>query len=103
MGTLRRSQASILCAMTDDKTESSICIGTFDRSGVPIAVAKKQLNDCAIVAFQTISLNRLIARCLSLDPADITYIHKTDGSSIKIERSPNGFTGYLGTSGSECR
>ena len=89
--------------MTDDKTESSMCIGTFDSLGIPIAVAKKNLSECATVAFQTISLNRLIASCLSLDPADITYIHKKDGSSIKIERSLNGFTGYLGTSRSQCR
>ena len=88
--------------MTDDKTESSICIGTFDSSGIPISVATKQLSECAIVAFQTISLNRLIARCLSLDSADVTYIHKNDGSSIKIERSLKGFTGYLG-SRPECR
>ncbi|MCY7273687.1 MAG: hypothetical protein LH702_08060 [Phormidesmis sp. CAN_BIN44] len=89
--------------MTDDKTESSICIGTFDCSGIPIAVAKKNLSECAIVAFQTISLNRLIAHCLSLDLANVTYVHKKDGSSIKIERSLKGFTGHLGTPRSECR
>jgi hypothetical protein len=81
----------------EDKTELSVCIGTFDSSGIPISVSK-HLGDCATVAFQTISLNMLVARFLEIHPAETVYVHSKDGTSIKIERSLKGFTGYLKTS-----
>jgi hypothetical protein len=82
---------------SEDKTELSICIGTFDNSGIPISVAKN-LSDCATVAFQTISLNMLVANLLEISPAEIAYVHSRDGTSIKIERNLRGFVGYLETS-----
>jgi hypothetical protein len=41
VGTLEAFTEFYSCAITDDKTESSMCIGTFDSLGIPIAVAKK--------------------------------------------------------------
>ena len=81
----------------EELTEVSVCIGTFDPNGIPISIAK-HLSDCATVAFQSITLNLLIARSLSTEPADLTYIHSKDGAIIRIERNAKGFVGYLGTS-----
>jgi hypothetical protein len=77
-----------------DRTEISVCIGTFDTLGVPIAVSG-HMSDWATVAFQAISLNMLLSQSLNLKPADVTYIHTKDGASVRIERNHKGFTGYL--------
>jgi len=79
---------------SEDKTELSVCVGTFDHAGIPISVTK-HLSDCATVAFQTISLNMLVANLLEIAPAETAYVHSKDGTSIKIERSFKGFVGYL--------
>ena len=77
-----------------DRPEFSVCIGTFDNSGVPIAVSN-HMSDWATVAFQAISLNMLLADTLSLPLATVTHIRTKDGVSVRIERNPKGFTGYL--------
>jgi hypothetical protein len=79
-----------------DKTEISVCIGTFDTAGVPIAVSG-HMSDWATVAFQAISLNMLLAHSLNSPPASVTHIHTKDGASVRIERNHKGFTGYLDT------
>lgn len=77
-----------------DVTEVSMCVGTFDRAGIPISITK-QLDDCATVAFQSITLNLLISRCLNLESAKVSYVYCQDGSSLRIERNLKGFVGYL--------
>jgi hypothetical protein len=79
---------------SEDRTELSVCIGTFDHAGIPISVAK-HLSDRATVVFQVISLNMLVANLLEIAPAKIAYVHSKDGTSIKIERNFKGFVGYL--------
>ena len=77
-----------------DRTEISVCIGTFDRAGVPIAVSG-HMTDWATVAFQAISLNMLLSHTLKLPPANVTRVHTKDGASVRIERNHKGYTGYL--------
>ncbi|KAM3097544.1 hypothetical protein ACKFKG_02360 [Phormidesmis sp. 146-35] len=79
---------------SEDKTELLVCVGTFDHAGIPITVTK-HLSDRATVAFQTISLNMLVANLLDIAPAEVAYVHSKDGTSIKIERNFKGFIGYL--------
>jgi hypothetical protein len=79
---------------SEDKTEVSVCIGTFDSAGMPVSITK-HLSDFATVAFQSITLSMLIARSLNLEPADVVYIHNEDGSTIRIERHLRGFISYL--------
>jgi hypothetical protein len=78
----------------EDKTAVSACIGTFDCSGIPISVTK-QFGDNATVTFQSITLNLLVSRCFNSDPAMTSYVHRGDGSSIRIERNRKGYIGYL--------
>ncbi|NDJ16708.1 hypothetical protein [Myxacorys almedinensis] len=79
---------------SEDRTEVSVCIGTFDRAGMPIAITK-HLSEFATVAFQSITLNMLLSRCFNLELAEVTYIRNEDGSTIRIERNFKGFIGYL--------
>jgi hypothetical protein len=78
----------------EDITKISACIGTFDSTGIPISITK-QFGDTATVAFQSITLNLLVSRCFNSDPAMTSYIHRGDGSSIRIERNRKGYIGYL--------
>jgi hypothetical protein len=80
----------------EDKTTVSVCIGTFDQSGMPIAITK-HLSDCATIAFQSITLNLLLARAFDLEAADEIFAYHQDGSTIRIDRTLKGFTGYVGT------
>ncbi|GAP94939.1 hypothetical protein [Leptolyngbya sp. NIES-2104] len=80
----------------EDNTTVSVCVGTFDQFGMPITITK-HLSDCATIAFQTITLNLLLAHALKLEAAETTIIRHTDGSHIRIDRTLKGFTGYVGT------
>lgn len=79
---------------SEAKTEISVCIGTFDPSGIPISVSKHS-GDRATVALQTISLNLLVAHFLKIEPAEVAFANHSDGTSIKIEQTLKGFTAYL--------
>ncbi len=80
----------------EDITTVSVCIGTFDQAGMPITITR-HLSDCATVAFQGITLNLLLSRAFNLEAAETTVIQHQDGSSIRIDRTLKGFTGYVGT------
>lgn len=80
----------------DDTTTVSVCIGTFDPSGIPISMTK-HLGDCATIAFQSITLNLLLADAFELEVADTVFIHHQAGSTIRIDRTLKGFTAYIGT------
>jgi hypothetical protein len=78
----------------EDTTEVSLCVGTFDSFGIPIAITKPY-GDAATVAFQSITLNLLVAQCFNQDPASVAYIYNEDGSRLRIERNLKGFISYL--------
>ncbi|MBE9010433.1 hypothetical protein IQ250_09470 [Pseudanabaenaceae cyanobacterium LEGE 13415] len=80
----------------EDNTTVSVCVGTFNPLGMPIAITK-HLSDCATVAFQAITLNLLLSHAFKLDAAEITVIRHIEGSSIRVDRTLKGFTGYVGT------
>ncbi len=80
----------------EDNTTVSVCVGTFDQLGMPITITK-HLSDCATIAFQTITLNLLLSRAFSLEAAETSFVHHHDRSSIRIDRTLKGFTGYVGT------
>jgi hypothetical protein len=84
------------CETMEDNTTVSVCVGTFDQFGMPITITK-HLSDCATIAFQAITLNLLISRALGLEAAEATLIHHIEGSTIQIDRTLKGFTGYIGT------
>jgi hypothetical protein len=80
----------------EDNTTVSVCIGTFDPTGIPITITR-HLSDCATVAFQAITLNLLLAQAFNLEPAETVEIHHEDGSGLRINRTLKGFIGYAGT------
>ncbi|MCU0552751.1 MAG: hypothetical protein MUC48_25760 [Leptolyngbya sp. Prado105] len=80
----------------EENTTVSVCIGTFDAAGIPITITK-HLSDCATIAFQSITLNLLLAQVFDLEAAETVQIQHQDGSSLRIERTHKGFTGYAGT------
>jgi hypothetical protein len=80
----------------EENTTVSVCVGTFDPSGIPITMTK-HLSDCATIAFQSITLNLLLAKLFDLDAAEAVQIQHQDGSSLRIEKTLKGFTGYVGT------
>lgn len=84
----------------EDNTTVSVCVGTFDPFGMPITITK-HLSDCATIAFQTITLNLLLAQALKLEAAETAVIRHIDGSSIRVDRTLKGFTGYVGTDETE--
>ncbi|MGI0493767.1 hypothetical protein ACN4EG_18450 [Alkalinema pantanalense CENA528] len=77
-----------------DQENTLVCVGQFDPSGLPI-MTSRHLSQYATVAFQVISLKTLLERSLPSENLQTAYIHHEDGSSIKIERSRDGFVAYL--------
>ena len=80
----------------EDNTTVSVCIGTFNQIGMPIAITK-HFSDCATVAFQAITLNLLLSGAFNLEVADQALTYHQNGSTIRIDRTLKGFTGYVGT------
>ncbi|MBD2079071.1 hypothetical protein [Leptolyngbya sp. FACHB-17] len=83
----------------EDNTKASVCVGTFDQFGMPIALTK-HLSEPATVAFQVVTLNVLLASSLGLEVAETTVVHHRNGSCIRIERTLKGFTASLSESDS---
>ncbi|MBW4518312.1 MAG: hypothetical protein KME16_01080 [Scytolyngbya sp. HA4215-MV1] len=69
-------------------------IGVFDNSGFPISISKNS-SAYATVAFQVISLEILLSRSLELGGAKFVHVRNEDGSKIRIEKTLEGFIGYL--------
>lgn len=84
----------------EDSTTVSVCVGTFDPFGMPITITK-HLSDCATIAFQAITLNLLLSHAFKIEAAETTVIRHVEGSSIRIDRTLKGYTGYVGTDDSE--
>lgn len=83
----------------EDNTKVSVCVGTFDQFGMPIALTK-HLSECATVALQAITLNVLLASSLGLEVAETLVAHHRNGFCIRIERTLKGFTAFLSESDS---
>lgn len=77
-----------------DQDNTLVCVGQFDSSGLPI-MTSRHLSQYATVAFQVITLKTLFERSLPSEDLQTAYIRHDDGSSIKIERSRDGFVAYL--------
>lgn len=96
LGGQSKPKFSLVSAMfeAEDITIASLCVGTFDGFGIPITITQP-FSDCATVAFQSITLNLLVSRCLNLEPAPTAYVHSQDGSRLRIERNLKGFISYV--------
>jgi hypothetical protein len=80
----------------EENTAVSVCIGTFDPTGIPITITR-HLSDATTIGFQAITLNLLLAKAFNLKAAETTEIFHQEGSSIRLDRTLKGFTGYIST------
>ncbi|MEB3295478.1 MAG: hypothetical protein VKJ24_20180 [Synechococcales bacterium] len=78
----------------DDLDSTLICVGKFDPVGLPI-LTSRHLSPQATVTFQAITLKTLFENAIRPEPLQSAYIHSTDGSSIRVERTTDGFVAYL--------
>jgi hypothetical protein len=80
---------------TDSTTESTlVCVGKFNQKGIP-QITSPHLGLQAMVTFQTITLHQMMSQMIHNEAMQSARIRHKDGSSIRIDRQPQGFIAYL--------
>jgi hypothetical protein len=84
-------------ASEDDATEQDatlVCVGKFNQKGIP-QITSPHLGLQAMVTFQTITLHQMMSQMIHNEAMQSARIRHKDGSSIRIDRQPQGFIAYL--------